>query len=74
MEVGRNREKQRSDGYEGDAIDFESTGGIRLSCSIWDTNEVVRVQLFEFRPKVSLKLLGGPCLLPGSGGYQSACG
>mmetsp|Transcript_42446 Transcript_42446/g.99660 ORF Transcript_42446/g.99660 Transcript_42446/m.99660 type:complete len:783 (+) Transcript_42446:155-2503(+) len=58
MEVGRNREKQRSDGYEGDAIDFESTGGIRLSCSIWDTNEVVRVQLFEFRPKVSLKLLG----------------
>jgi len=59
FEVGRNRHCLRTHPAGGDSLDFESdVTGHQLSCSVWDMNEMVRVQLFEYRRSEGVKLIG----------------
>ena len=58
FEIGRNRHSLKTRPVHADSLDYESDTDKMISCSVWDMNEVVRLQLFEMRENEPVRLMG----------------
>jgi Ca2+-binding EF-hand superfamily protein len=58
FEVGRNRHRLKTKPVTANSFDFEADTDKMISCSVWDYNEIVRLQLFENRLSEGVRLVG----------------
>lgn len=58
FEIGRHRHSLKTKPVYGNSFDYEADTDKMMSCSVWDMNEVVRLQLFEAREGEHVKLMG----------------
>jgi hypothetical protein len=58
FEVGRNRHWLKTRPAPGTTFDYEADTDKIISCSIWNMNEVVRLQLFEVRDLEPVRMIG----------------